>query len=129
MLLVQEQSLEIRGCIVRVKASESAGGFDVTGDGAGLEGRAGLSLPAQLANQVGLTRALRQAVSGVRSWRDHHPGVVARDLAVMLVDGGECVSDLAPRDPVLLASTPLSAPRRSRPLGEGSRRSPMTSWR
>ncbi len=45
---------------MRVKATKSAGGFDVTGDGAGLEGRAGLSLPAQLANQIGLTGALRQ---------------------------------------------------------------------
>jgi hypothetical protein len=86
---------------VRVKASRTAGRFDVTGDGRGIEARAGLSLPAQVANHTGLTDALRQALGGVRSWRDHHPGVVARDLAVMLVDGGECVSDLAPREAAL----------------------------
>jgi len=82
---------------VRVNGNTTSGRFDVTGDGAGLEGRAGLSLPAQVANQTGLTRALSQALSPVRSWREHDPGVVVRDLAVMLIDGGECVSDLAPR--------------------------------
>ncbi len=67
----------------------------------GIEGRAGLSLPAQVANHVGLTRVLSGALSSVRSWREHDPGVVVRDLAVMLVDGGDCVSDLAPRAPEL----------------------------
>ena len=83
---------------MRVKANRTAGRFDVTDDGSGVEGRAGLSLPAQVANHVGLTRALSEALSGVRSWREHDPGVVARDLAVMLIDGGEATADLAPRD-------------------------------
>jgi hypothetical protein len=60
-----------------------------------------MTLPVQVANHVGLTSGLRRALSGVRSWRDYDPGVVARDLAVMLVDGGDCVSDLAVRDPQL----------------------------
>ena len=83
---------------MRVKGSKSAGRFDVTDDGRGIGNHAGLSLPAQVANHVGLTDRLREAISGVRSWREHDPGVVARDVAVMLIDGGDCVSDLAPRD-------------------------------
>ena len=57
-----------------MKASKSAGRFDVTDDGRGLENRAGMTLPAQVANHVGLTGGLRQALSRVRSWRDHDPG-------------------------------------------------------
>jgi hypothetical protein len=94
---------------VRVKASKSAGRFDVTDDGRGLENRAGMTLPAQVANHVGLTGGLRRALWGVRSWRDHDPGVVARDVAVMLVDGGDCVSDLAARDPELFGEHPGQA--------------------
>lgn len=83
---------------MRVKASRTAGQFDVTDEGQGIEARAGVSLAAQVANWTGLADALCDALGGVRSWRDHPPGMVARDLVVMLVDGGECVSDLAPRE-------------------------------
>jgi hypothetical protein len=69
----------------------------------------GVALPAQVANHVGSTGGLRRALSRVRSWRDHDPGVVARDLAVMLVDGGDCVSDLAARDPQLFGEHPGQA--------------------
>lgn len=86
---------------MRVKASRTAGRFEVTDDAQGIEPRAGMSLPAQVANHTGLTAALSQALGGVRSWRDHDPGKVVRDLAVMLIDGGECVSDEAPYDPEL----------------------------
>ena len=51
---------------MRVNGNTTSGRFDVSCDGAGLEGRAGLSLPAQVANQTGLPRALSQADSPVR---------------------------------------------------------------
>jgi hypothetical protein len=56
---------------------------------------AGSALIAQVADKVGLTRALslRLAVLKQRR-RGHDPGRVIRDLAVMLAAGGECVSDL-----------------------------------
>jgi len=56
---------------------------------------AGSALLAQVADKLGLTRALslRLAVLKQRR-RGHDPGWVIRDLAVMLADGGECVSDL-----------------------------------
>jgi hypothetical protein len=60
-----------------------------------LVSRAGTALLAQVADKVGLSRALsvRLAVLKQRR-RGHDPGRVIRDLAVMLADGGECVSDL-----------------------------------
>src|SRR5436309_2741254 len=69
---------------------------EVASDGAGLVSRAGTGLLAQVADKLGLTRALslRLAVLKQRR-RGHDPGCVIRDLAVMLADGGECVADLA----------------------------------
>src|SRR5205809_1248992 len=68
---------------------------EVTADGAGLVSHAGSALLAQVADRLGLTKALslRLAVLKQRR-RGHDPGRVVRDLAVMLADGGECVSDL-----------------------------------
>ena len=68
---------------------------EVTADGAGLVSHAGSALLAQVADKLGLTSALslRLAVLKQRR-RGHDPGRVIRDLAVMLADGGECVSDL-----------------------------------
>jgi hypothetical protein len=69
---------------------------DVTADGSGLVSRAGSALVAQVADRLGLTRALSLRLAGLKARRrGHEPGRVVRDLAVMLADGGECVSDLA----------------------------------
>jgi len=68
---------------------------EVTADGAGLVSHAGAALLGQVADTVGLTRALSARLAGVkRRRRGHDPGRVICDLAVMLADGGECVSDL-----------------------------------
>ena len=68
---------------------------EVTSDGAGLVSHAGTALVAEVAEKVGLTAALSLGLAGVKQRRrGHDPGRVLRDLAVMLVDGGECVSDL-----------------------------------
>jgi hypothetical protein len=88
-----------------VKRSKRGGGFVVGGDGRGIEGRAGLALAVEVADRIGLTDALSRALGGVRSWRDHDPGVVVRDLAVMLIDGGKAVDHLAPRHPELFGRT------------------------
>jgi hypothetical protein len=69
---------------------------EVTADGAGLVSHAGSALLAQVAEEVGLTGALSSRLAGVKQRRrGHDPGRVIGDLAVMLADGGECVSDLA----------------------------------
>jgi Transposase DDE domain group 1 len=68
---------------------------EVTSDGAGLVSHAGTALIAQVADKVGLTAALSSRLAGIKKRRrGHDPGRVIRDLAVMLADGGECVSDL-----------------------------------
>jgi hypothetical protein len=68
---------------------------EVTSDGAGLVSHAGTALVAQVADKVGLTAALSLRLAAIKQRRrGHDPGTVIRDLAVMLADGGECVSDL-----------------------------------
>jgi hypothetical protein len=68
---------------------------DVAADGAGLVSHAGAGLLGEVADRVGLTRELSSALSGMRERRGRHdPGRVIRDLAVMLADGGDCLSDL-----------------------------------
>ena len=68
---------------------------EVSADGAGLVSHAGSALVAQVADKVGLTNALSARLAAIKQRRrGHDPGRVIRDLAVMLVDGGECVSDL-----------------------------------
>ena len=77
---------------------------EVTPDGDGLVSHAGSALLASVADKLGLTRALSLRLAGLKQRRrGHDPGRVLRDLAVMLADGGECVSDLgAVRDPEAL---------------------------
>ncbi len=65
-------------------------------DGHGVASHAGSRLLADLADRTGLTAALSQAMSGLRERRSaHDPGRVLVDVAVMLADGGRCISDLA----------------------------------
>src|SRR6188472_642958 len=69
---------------------------DVRADGTGLSSRAGTSLLALVADRLGLADGLCDALEGTRERRSgHRPGRVFCDLAVMLADGGRCVSDLA----------------------------------
>src|SRR5687768_12216568 len=68
---------------------------EVSADGAGLVSHVGGALLAQVADTLGLTKALSLRLGAVKQRRrGHDPGRVIRDLAVMLADGGECVSDL-----------------------------------
>jgi hypothetical protein len=78
---------------LRVQAINSPSSFEVTTDGTGVVGHAGAALLGELADRVGLTRALGWRVPGGR--RRHPDAAVLRDLAVMLADGGDCLSDLA----------------------------------
>ena len=68
---------------------------DVRADGTGLSSRAGTALLGLAAQRLGLTGALGWALAETRERRSaHDPGHVFCDLAVMLADGGRCVSDL-----------------------------------
>jgi hypothetical protein len=79
---------------LRVQATNSPGSFEVTTDGAGVVGHAGAALLRELADRLGLTWALGWRQPGGRR-RRHPDAAVLRDLAVMLADGGDALSDLA----------------------------------
>ena len=80
---------------MRVMRDGCSVAVDVVADGAGLVSHAGGALMAQVGDKLGLTRALSLRLAGLKERRrGHDPGRVIRDLAVMLADGGECVSDL-----------------------------------
>jgi hypothetical protein len=79
---------------LRVQATNSPGSFEVTTDGVGVVGHAGAALLRELADRLGLTGAL--GWRGLQGRRRRHPdAAVLRDLAVVLADGGDCLSDLA----------------------------------
>jgi Transposase DDE domain group 1 len=78
-----------------VKPAAGFGTVEVTADGEGLVSHAGVALLVELADRVGLTGALSEALAGTRGRRSaHDSGRVLRDVAVMLADGGDCVSDI-----------------------------------
>jgi hypothetical protein len=78
-----------------VKLTPRFGTVEVTADGEGLVSHAGVVLLVELADRIGLTEALSAALAGTRERRSaHDPGRVLRDVAVMLADGGDCVTDM-----------------------------------
>ena len=80
---------------MKVMGRSSIPKVEVRADGTGLSSRAGTALLPLAAERVGLTGALGWALSETRERRSaHDPGRVFCDLAVMLADGGRCVSDL-----------------------------------
>ena len=78
-----------------VKPKARLGTVEVTADGEGLVSHAGTALLAELADRSGLTGGLSQALARTRERRSaHDPGRVLVDVAVMLADGGDCVTNL-----------------------------------
>jgi DDE family transposase len=81
---------------LRVQATKSSPRFEVTADGDGVVGHAGAALLVELADRLGLTTAFSWRAGRAQTARyRHHVGGVLRDLAVLLADGGDCLSDLA----------------------------------
>ena len=67
-----------------------------TTDGAGVVSHAGARLLADLADACAVPAVLSQALAGLRVRRSgHDPGRVLTDVAVVIADGGEAISDLA----------------------------------
>ena len=79
-----------------MQATKPPGRFDVTCDGERIAGHAGAALLMELADRLGLTTALGWRAGRTQTSRHRHAaGSVLRDLAVLLADGGDCLSDLA----------------------------------
>lgn len=88
----------------KVKTQTTAQTVEVRADGEGLVSHAGAYLLVELTDRLGLTDALSGAMAPTRERRSaHDPGVVLRDLAVAIADGGDHVSDLG----VLRGQEPL----------------------
>ena len=101
---------------MRVQATKPPARFEVTCDGDGIAGHAGAALLGELADRLGLTAALGWRAGRTQTSRHRHgAGAVLRDLAVLLADGGDCLSDLA----VLRGQPELFGPVASTP----------TAWR
>ena len=78
-----------------MKRSNPRPSLSVTADGKGVAAHAGTRLLAEMADFVGLTSALSDALAPtVRRSRRHDPGRVLLDVALTLADGGDCLSDL-----------------------------------
>ena len=78
-----------------MKTQTTAQTVEVRADGEGLVSHAGAFLLVELADRLGLTAALSEAMAPTRERRSAHgPGVVLRDLAVAIADGGDHVTDL-----------------------------------
>jgi hypothetical protein len=98
-----------RKVTVPVKATTTRLPVEVTCDGEGLTSRAGTALLTGLADRIGLTDALVSALRVHSRAVAHEPGRIARDIAVMLSDGGDCLTDLgALRDQRALFGTVAS---------------------
>ena len=76
-----------------VQGNSRGSAVEVRADADGIISHAGVGLLVELADRLGLTGALGWRAG--RGRRRRHPEAwVLRDLAVMLADGGDCLSDL-----------------------------------
>lgn len=79
----------------KVKTQTTSQTVEVRADGEGLVSHAGAFILVELADRLDLTAGLCEAMAPTRERRSaHDPGVVVRDLAVSVADGGDCVTDL-----------------------------------
>jgi hypothetical protein len=79
-----------------VKRNRRRSRLKITGGGTGIVNHAGARLLVDLADRVGLTGALSAAMAPTKQRRrGHDRGDVLVDVAVMLADGGETISDVA----------------------------------
>lgn len=81
--------------ILQVKDHTRVGSLGLVADARGLVSRSGTALVVELAGRLGVSASLSGALGHLHRRRPaHEPGRVLVDLAAMLLDGGECVSDL-----------------------------------
>lgn len=83
-----------RKVTVPMKATTTRLPVEVTCDAEGLTSRAGTALLTGLSDRIGLTDGLVSALRVHSRKVAHEPGRIVRDVAVMLADGGDCLTDL-----------------------------------
>lgn len=93
MLLIGARIPRLARILEWVNGNTTSGRFDVSG-AAGLQRRAGLSLPAQVAHHTGSAGRGRRLPRRCAPRREHDPGVVVADLAALRIEVGACGSDL-----------------------------------
>ena len=79
---------------MQVHATTPLPRVEVSAKGPDLTSRAGTALLSGLCDKLGLTDGLTAALHVHSRTVRHEPGRVARDLAVVLADGGDCLADL-----------------------------------
>ena len=84
----------LRRITVQVNATTPLPRVEVSAKGPDVTSRAGTALLGGLCDKLGLTAALTAALHCHARKVRHEPGRVVRDLAVLLADGGDCLSDL-----------------------------------
>ena len=83
---------------MKVTNYDRVGKVEIAADGDGLVSRSGTALLAELADRLGLTAALSEAMADTcERGGGHDRGRVLRDLALTLADGGDCLADLGAR--------------------------------
>ncbi len=104
---------------MKVKRNSTRPHLKVTADAKSAVGHAGARLLSDLADSVGLTRGLSQAMAPTKQRRrGHDRGQVLVDLAVTIADDGEAITDLATlRDQPELFGDVASTPTAWRTLG------------
>jgi hypothetical protein len=89
LILEQEGTFEVH-------ATRTRPAVEVSADGTGVVSHVGARLLADVADRTTLTAQLSTVFASRRSPQTaHDPGRVLVDVAVMLADGGECISDIA----------------------------------
>jgi hypothetical protein len=79
-----------------VKRNSTRPRLKVSADGMNVVSHAGTRVLSDLADEVGLTGGLSEAMAPTKQRRrGHDRGQVLVDVAVMIADGGETISDLA----------------------------------
>lgn len=81
---------------MEVKCTSRLPRLEVSSDGQGIVSHVGIRLLQEMAEVLGLTDGLSEAMAKTQVRRGRHDaGKTLTDIAVMLADGGDCLSDLA----------------------------------
>lgn len=80
---------------MKVKSDGRPGSFKVSAEGEGLVSHAGSAPVAEVADRVGITKGLGEAIDAKTQRKAlHNRGKAVLDIAVAIVDGADCLKDV-----------------------------------